>query len=187
MNQRRRSSVGGRLGAIKIAGGLRITGSRAGASCPVMLSSARPGRAYHERPQGVSKRTRSRVQMGPESCAPPERAAGRRRSQSAAGDAAATAVVARASRATLAATGAALAEHGSTRERSQKRASAGAGTRTAGPARARRSTRWTRTRWRRRPGAWSASWPARAWRARTQHSTLPPLSTRSSRAPTSRR
>ena len=73
--------------------------------------------------------------MGPESCAPPERAAGRRRSRSAAGDAAAaTAVVARASRATLAATGAALAEHGSTRERSQKRASAGAGTRTAGPA-----------------------------------------------------
>ncbi len=71
--------------------------------------------------------------MGPESCAPPERAAGRRRSRSAAGDAAAaTAVVARASRATLAATGAALAEHGSTRERSQKRASAGAGTRRAG-------------------------------------------------------
>ena len=73
--------------------------------------------------------------MGPESCAPPERAAGRRRSWSAAGDAAAAAaVVAHASRATLAATGAALAEHGSTRERSRKRASAGAGTRTAGPA-----------------------------------------------------
>ena len=59
----------GWLGSSETVGsdGLRIargTGFRAGDSKYGDVNDRRPGRAYHQRPQGISKRPRGRVQMG---------------------------------------------------------------------------------------------------------------------------